>query len=99
MDAPLPSAASMSQNGCGIFDNHSPRGGESHGTAYDNAVPVHLAGMVPSKTVRSKQSSLGHSVFTKDLVVQFDPQAWLVRWCRHVAVGKDLDRFFNQIVP
>lgn len=23
----------MSQNGCGIFDNHSPRGSESHGTA------------------------------------------------------------------
>jgi hypothetical protein len=32
MDPPLFRAALMSQNGCGIFDNHSPKGGESHGT-------------------------------------------------------------------
>jgi transposase len=39
MDPPLSSAASLSQNGCGIVDNHSPRGGEFHGT--DNKRPRH----------------------------------------------------------
>jgi predicted site-specific integrase-resolvase len=33
MDPPLSSVALMSQNGCDIVGNHSPRGGRSHGTA------------------------------------------------------------------
>jgi hypothetical protein len=33
MDPPLSSMALMSQNGCDIAGNYSPRGGRSHGTA------------------------------------------------------------------
>lgn len=48
----------------------------------------------PHPSVQWTTSSLGHGVFVEDLVVQLDPQAWLVRWGSHVAVRKDLDRLF-----
>jgi hypothetical protein len=66
--------------------------------------PIARASREPKILIQSRihhmiPSRSGHGVFLKNLVVQFDPQAWFIGWNGHVAVGKDLDRFFDEIMP